>query len=838
MNKKAFIATIAFLMIPLLMVATVPVKAWDYTDGTSSDTLYETFGPRADKLLIKLYESDTAEFDALATGEIDITDWPLTKPYYDQFTTPPENESIEVFSYGAEFGLFLLDINWNNNTYLGNPPDPAYSNPVFPNPLASVDFRKAIWHLHDKPAWLPEILGEGFYYDVYTVVPPCFGSFHVPMANPYPYDPATAASILDSAGFPWSDDNGNGEMDPGERFWDRNGNGVRDGGEDLVIKFFIRSDHPHRNAMGDKLSDEMNKIGIAVERIYGPVLEAVEYWFYNKEVHLYTAGWGLGVDPDHIILWNSFFYWHPGFCYNTGFVNDEVLDETSWGVYLANTVDEALTNCQEFQYRFAEVAAAVPWFSYSGSKGVYRTYTGGTAGTPQGDDEDIYRGNYWDGMVNVQGYGIDSFFGLLNMHPRGFHRGNGEMTIRYAFKTAELKSFNPVYSEWVWEWAVLGLMYESLLYRNPYDLSDIRPWLAESYEVGVYDHPVYGPCTSVKFTLRPDAYWSDGTPITVADVFFTFVEIDDILIGRGFPPPWWYSSVEPILSFSIIDTYTFEVLLDMKSVYAVMYPGGNVILPKHIWKPIAETHTEPNGPAPDPNSISNGAWRLAEYVPYSHVLMVANAPGSTVTISTPFHEGSEPITSPYGYFRYHELQYETLTIDGTTGRKFADGSHTLELNLMNAYLGGAITADITVDIAGIGTFPFDDVVIAAGDTWTFTDTSTYGFGFAPVTISFNYTDPNGEAVSQIIMIGIWFTIREDIVGSTWYDDLGFGDYPYKQQLTSPDIKVNIRDVSAAAAAFGSYPGHARWSTAADITGDYQVNIRDVAAIAALFGWVG
>lgn len=97
---------------------------------------YQQFGPRADRLLIKLYLSAEAEWSALEMGEIDITDWPLTESYYERFTTPPQSEIIESISHGAEFSLFLLDINWNNNEYLGNPPDPAYLNPCIRTPVA------------------------------------------------------------------------------------------------------------------------------------------------------------------------------------------------------------------------------------------------------------------------------------------------------------------------------------------------------------------------------------------------------------------------------------------------------------------------------------------------------------------------------------------------------------------------------------------------------------------------------------------------------------------------------------------------------------------------------
>jgi len=826
-------------MIPLITLP-IPAIAWTYTDGTPSDTKYEKFGPRADNLFIGLYASAEAEWDALETGEIDITDWPLTAPYYDRFTTSPQNEDIAVIPYGAEFGLFLLDINNNPNEFLGNPPDPTYSNPVYPNPCAAVNLRQAIWHLHNKPTWLPSVIGTGFYEDLYTVVPPCYGAYSLhPYPNPYPYDPSAAIAKLESDVYPADGMPDFPQGGDGWRFWDLDGDGVEDPdegmgpGEPRELIFQIRTDHPHRNQVGDLLADELDAIGISVKRNYGPVLDAVVNWFFGKATHLYTAGWGLGVDPDHVILWASLFYWHPGFCYNTGFVNDTELDQYALGVYLANTESEALVNCHAFQDRFAEIAGAVPWWSYAGSKAVRRRYTGGTNEVPQtpDDGENAYRGNYWDGVVSVPGYGLDSGASFMNMHPRGFDRGIGEnMTIRWAFKTSELKSFNPVYAEWVWEWNVLGLIYDSLLSRDPYTLLPM-PWMA-NFSVGTYEHETLGTCTKVSFSLRHDIYWADGTPLTTADIYFTFVELDDILAAHGLPPPWWYSSVAHILSFSILDPYNFEVLLDVKSVYSLMWPGGNVILPKHIWRPLAEAGPGViDEPAPDPNMIGSGPWRFVSYQANSHVLLTANRPGSIVTTN---HAGSTPVVSPKGYFRWGALGARRFSPTGERF-KFDVGTQTVEYIIENAHEND-ITINFTITLPNGTELEYLNQVIP---------------GFGELVVPLPWTPEYGlhlfeseiTATSHPVFVGldtqrvaIWVTVKEDVAGSTWYDDLNYTAYPYKDQLETPDFSVDLKDVFRTALAFGSYPGHIKWNSICDIDGSYGVDLKDYFAIATMFGW--
>jgi hypothetical protein len=50
-----------------------------------------------------------------------------------------------------------------------------------------------------------------------------------------------------------------------------------------------------------------------------------------------------------------------------------------------------------------------------------------------------------------------------------------------------------------------------------------------------------------------------------------------------------------------------------------------------------------------------------------------------------------------------------------------------------------------------------------------------------------------------------------------------------------DGKIDVRDVAAASAAYGSYRGHPRWNPAADINRDGKIDVRDIAAICSKFG---
>jgi len=159
--------------------------------------------------------------------------------------------------------------------------------------------------------------------------------------------------------------------------------------------------------------------------------------------------------------------------------------------------------------------------------------------------------------------------------------------------------------------------------------------------------------------------------LTVEDVYFTYLEAANILNSRGLPPPWWISNVQNVLSFSILDPLNFEVLLDVKSIFALGWVGGNRILPEHIWRPICEgviapktdMPWDPTTFSPDPNLVGSGAWRLDEYA-IDHILLQANKPGSVVdTGISDWNANSHPVTSPHGFFRL-KPEYVNVHADG------------------------------------------------------------------------------------------------------------------------------------------------------------------------------
>lgn len=92
---------------------------------------------------------------------------------------------------------------------------------------------------------------------------------------------------------------------------------------------------------------------------------------------------------------------------------------------------------------------------------------------------------------------------------------------------------------------------------------------------------------TVTWTLREGLTWSDGTPLTTADVEFTLeVQRNDLVPSntKGF--------TDSITDFTVVDDRTFTITYDNISLTSTQ-PGGNIglarfndVAPKHVWEPI------------------------------------------------------------------------------------------------------------------------------------------------------------------------------------------------------------------------------------------------------------
>jgi peptide/nickel transport system substrate-binding protein len=163
---------------------------------------------------------------------------------------------------------------------------------------------------------------------------------------------------------------------------------------------------------------------------------------------------------------------------------------------------------------------------------------------------------------------------------------------------------------------IIGLLFDSLVGNDPNTGLPVPSGLADSWEVSA-DGLTY------TFHLNPDAVWHDGTPVTAADVTFTYdSEVDDA------SPSSYKGTIEAsAASWTAVDDHTVEfVATDVNADFLLdvaVYP----IMPKHIWEgvPLGEWATNGGSTGEDPSRvIGTGPFKFVEWVQGDHCTLEAN----------------------------------------------------------------------------------------------------------------------------------------------------------------------------------------------------------------------
>jgi peptide/nickel transport system substrate-binding protein len=173
---------------------------------------------------------------------------------------------------------------------------------------------------------------------------------------------------------------------------------------------------------------------------------------------------------------------------------------------------------------------------------------------------------------------------------------------------------------------VFSYIYEPLVSQNGIT-NEIEPALAESWQISE-NHQ------RITFTLRENLQWSDGEPLTVDDVMFTFQDIflnqeiptvfrDFLRIGRDGTFP----------SIQKVSDRQFEFILPEPFAPFLRYITRLVILPAHALRESVDSRDANGqilflstwGTDTDPkNIIGNGPYRMVSYTPSERVMLERN----------------------------------------------------------------------------------------------------------------------------------------------------------------------------------------------------------------------
>ncbi len=143
---------------------------------------------------------------------------------------------------------------------------------------------------------------------------------------------------------------------------------------------------------------------------------------------------------------------------------------------------------------------------------------------------------------------------------------------------------------------MMSLLYDNLLWFGPD--GSLIPWLASDYAVSEDG-------LAWTFTLRPDAVWHDGEPVTAEDVAFTMDFIKNNQHLR-----WTDPVTNLVASVEVADEHTAVIHLTAPSPgFAYLIAADVPILPQHIWQNATLTWGEPVDVPP----IGSGPYKLVEH---------------------------------------------------------------------------------------------------------------------------------------------------------------------------------------------------------------------------------
>ena len=195
-------------------------------------------------------------------------------------------------------------------------------------------------------------------------------------------------------------------------------------------------------------------------------------------------------------------------------------------------------------------------------------------------------------------------------------------------------SFNPWTSIYLLPTNIFRYMYENLVQNSDVDGSPTK---------GLADHwKAEDGGKKWEFTLQDGLKWSDGEPITSADVKYTFDQMmtnPDLAVANG-------SFVANFADVQAPDEKT--VIIDLKAAQAPN-PGIEVpILPKHIWEKVSDPATYPN----DKDVVGSGPFLLESYKANQFITLKANPS---------FWRGAPKIdTIQYVYYTNSDAQVQAL----------------------------------------------------------------------------------------------------------------------------------------------------------------------------------
>ncbi len=185
----------------------------------------------------------------------------------------------------------------------------------------------------------------------------------------------------------------------------------------------------------------------------------------------------------------------------------------------------------------------------------------------------------------------------------------------------------------------VGFVYEPLVYVNPLQDGKTTPMLATSWTWGAGNK-------TLTFTIRQGVKWSDGTPMTAADVAYTFNLI------KKYPAldlTGVWSVLSSVSATGNTVTMTFSTAGAVPYFYYIA--DQTPIVPQHIWSTLANPVTNPIA-----KPVGTGPYLMSKCSPQN----------ITYTANPHYWQPGEP--------KIAKIQYPAYTSNNTANDDLANGS--------------------------------------------------------------------------------------------------------------------------------------------------------------------
>lgn len=210
--------------------------------------------------------------------------------------------------------------------------------------------------------------------------------------------------------------------------------------------------------------------------------------------------------------------------------------------------------------------------------------------------------------------------------------GGTQNMIRLPFLASQIDTLNPFESETIEAGQILGVEYMQLVEQVPPN-GKLGPALAKSWT---------SSGDTWIFHLRPGLKWSDGTPLTAADVAWTYNEVmtkPTMAVSQG-------NVVEGIKSVTAVNSTTVKMVTNQPT---AVNPGfGLSIVPEHIWSKLAN----PASFADASNVVGDGPFVLTKYETGTQATMAPNK----------YYYQGKPPSSGIVFINYKDADAEVLAL--------------------------------------------------------------------------------------------------------------------------------------------------------------------------------